>query len=186
MRPNFLQSCVLRAKQLRRDTRGLSAVEFAILLPFMLMLYLGSFDVTQGIATQRMVTLTAGTVASLVSQFSTISQSSQMPDILNASASVLTPYPVANAKVTVTCIGIDASGNATVTWSKSLNGTPKTTGAPIAVPAQMKTPNTSLIFGETTYLYSPLFNYLNMGNINIYSSVYMVPRSATGTVTLVP
>ena|ERR1700731_2227018 len=182
----FFQTCILKAKQLRRDNKGLSAVEFAILLPFMLLLYLGSFEITQGIAVQRMVTLTAGTVASLVSQFATISQSSQMPDILGASASVLTPYPVANAVVTVTCIGIDGTGKATVTWSKSLNGTAKTTGATIAVPALLKTPNTSLIFGETSYAYTPLFDYLHTGTIAIYSSVYMVPRSATGTVTLTP
>jgi Flp pilus assembly protein TadG len=175
-----------RGRQLLGDVRGLAAVEFAMLLPFMLLLYLGSFEITQGIAIQRMVTLTAGTVANLTAQFSSISQSSQMPDILNASSQVLTPYPATNAIVTVTCIGIDASGKATVTWSKSLHGTAKAVGTVLTIPAKLDTPNTSLIFGETSYSYAPLYDYLNTGTVAIYSSIYMVPRSATGTVTLVP
>jgi Flp pilus assembly protein TadG len=171
---------------LLRDCCGLSAVEFAIILPFMLLLYLGAYEVTQGIAVKRMVTLTADTVANLTAQFPTVSQSSQMPDILGASATVLTPYPQANAVVTVSEIGIDANGNATVTWSQSLNGSARATGSSVEVPANLATPNTSIILGETTYAYTPLFTYFNMGTVNIYSSVFMIPRSSSGTVTLLP
>ena len=50
------------------DERGVSAVEFAMLLPLMLTLYLGAVEISQGIGADRKVTLTARTVADLVSQ----------------------------------------------------------------------------------------------------------------------
>ena len=40
------------------DERGVSAVEFAMLLPLMLSLYLGAVAVSQGIGADRKVTLT--------------------------------------------------------------------------------------------------------------------------------
>lgn len=167
-----------------RDKSGLSAVEFAIILPFMLLLYLGSFEVTQAIAVQRMVTLTASTVANLVTQYTNISASQTMPDILNASTAVLTPYPVANAVVTVSCISVDATGHATVAWSQSLNGASRPVGQVINLPAALDVPNTEVVLGETTYAYTPLFNYLNIGTLNLKSSVYMLPRSSSGVITL--
>ena len=57
---------------LREDERGVSAVEFAMLLPLMLTLYLGGVEVSQGVSIDRKVTLTARTVADLVAQVSSI------------------------------------------------------------------------------------------------------------------
>ncbi len=167
------------------DRRGVSAVEFALILPIMLVMYLGGVEVLQGVAINRMVALTASTVTNLVSQYTTISASSQMPDILNASAQVLTPYPVSNATVVVTCISIDNTGKATVAWSQALNGSAKATGTAITVPAKLDTPSTTLILGETTYNYTPAIDFLNLGVIKLYSSVYMVPRAST-TINLAP
>jgi Flp pilus assembly protein TadG len=48
---------------LARDTRGVSAVEFALLLPLMIALYLGAVELSQGIAADRKVTLTTRTIA---------------------------------------------------------------------------------------------------------------------------
>ena len=74
-----------------RDQRGVSAVEFAMLLPLMLTLYLGAVEVSQGIGIDRKVTLTARTVADLASQVSSINNA-DMTNMLNASAAVIAPF----------------------------------------------------------------------------------------------
>jgi Flp pilus assembly protein TadG len=66
------------------DQRGMSAVEFALILPVMVLIYLGGFELTQALSIKRQVSLTASTVTNVVSQYTTISASQQMPDILGA------------------------------------------------------------------------------------------------------
>ena len=46
-------------RRLLRDKRGISAVEFAMLLPLMVTLYLGGVEVSQAVAIDRKVTLIA-------------------------------------------------------------------------------------------------------------------------------
>jgi hypothetical protein len=131
-----------------------------------------------------MVGLCAGTVANITTQYPVISASQQMPDILGASSAVLTPYPASNALVRVTYITIDGSGKATVGWSQALNGPALTAGNPVTLPAALNTPNTAVVFGETNYAFNPLYDYINFGTFNLYSSVYMFPRSPNGTIIL--
>jgi Flp pilus assembly protein TadG len=162
-----------------RDRRGVSAVEFALIAPVMLLIYLGGCELTQALAIKRLVAITSGTVTNLVAQYTTISASTQMPDILNASAQVLTPYPASNATVVVTCITTDTNGVATVAWSQALNGAARATGSSITLPPSLDTPNSTVILGETTYAYTPQYDFINMGPISLYSSVYMLPRAST-------
>jgi Flp pilus assembly protein TadG len=168
----------------RISRSGIAAVEFAFIAPVMLLFLLGTFEVSQAIAAKRKAVLTASTVASIVTQYTNISAGQTMPDILNASAAVLTPFSAANAIVTVSCIKIDAQGKATILWSQALpSGGARTVGQVVTVPAALDVPNTSLIFGETTYSYTPDIDFMKFGTSTLYSSVYMLPRSGT-TVTL--
>lgn len=164
---------------LARDRRGATAVEFALVLPLMATLYLGGVEITQAVSVYRQVDLTAATVTNLVTQYTTISASATMPDILNASAQVLAPYPAADATVVVSCITIDAKGNATVAWSQALNGPARPAGQAVAVPAALDIPNTTIVLGETTYVYTPTFDFLKLGPFNLYASIFMVPRAST-------
>src|SRR5262245_11301930 len=83
---SIAQNCRLRVSGLINDERGVSAVEFATLLPLMLALYLGAVEVSQGIGADRKVTLTARTVADLVSQISSVNNSDMTTSLNAASA----------------------------------------------------------------------------------------------------
>jgi Flp pilus assembly protein TadG len=113
--------------RLRRDQRGASAVEFAMLLPLMLALYLGTVEISQGIGIDRKVTLTSRTVADLATQSSSLS-SSDMANILGAASSVIAPYDSTPMKVTVSEVSIDANGKATIAWSCTQGGTAHAVG----------------------------------------------------------
>jgi Flp pilus assembly protein TadG len=78
------------ARRFTADTQGVSAVEFALLLPLMLTMYLGGSEVANAVATSRKVTLVSRTVADLASQSASITDIS-MTNILNASAAVISP-----------------------------------------------------------------------------------------------
>ena len=165
------------------DVRAVAATEFAIVLPFMLVLWVGGVELGNGLAISVKVSETAHTVADLVSRNACVT-SSTLSTILGASSVTIAPYSNGNATITVSEVSTDASGNATVTWSTSLNGTPRTVGQPMTLPAALGTPtppNISLILGEVTYRYTPNLGYTITGTVPIVDSYYLFPR-VTSTV----
>ena len=157
------------------NNEGIAAVEFALLVPLMLSLWLGAVELSQGIAADRKVTLTARTVADLVSQVTSVS-SSDISNSLNASAAVMAPYSVGNLKATVSSITIDANSKATIAWSCTLNGTARSKGSTVTLAAALLVPSTSLIWSEVQYAYTPTIGYVVSGTLSLKDQIYMRPR----------
>lgn len=172
---SFMQSYKLRLLDLAGDQRGVSAVEFALLLPLMVTLYLGVVEISQGISADRKVTMTARSVADLVSQASNMSNS-DMTNSLNAATAVMAPFPDTNLKVTVTSIAIDANGKATVKWSDTKNGTARAKGSTVTLPTALVVADSSLIWSEVEYSYKPTIGYLVSGTLTLKDTIYMRPR----------
>ena len=169
---------------LGKDERGVSAVEFAMLLPLMLSLYLGAVEVSQGIGADRKVTLTSRTVADLVSQVSSIDNNG-MTNSLTAGTKVMAPFPSGNLKIVVSSVKIDAQGNATVDWSDTYNGAARTKGSTVTLPDALKVPNSWLIWSEVEYNYTPVIGYVVTGSLILKDRIYMRPR-LSDSVTRVP
>ena len=109
--------CLRRIAHLVADRRGVSSVEFALLLPIMMTLYLGSVEASQGIAQNRKVTLAAHALADLASQYTDITDA-DMANILAAGPAIVTPYSSSgNLQEVVSELAINAQGQATVVWS---------------------------------------------------------------------
>ncbi|MGB8584643.1 MAG: TadE/TadG family type IV pilus assembly protein [Pseudolabrys sp.] len=72
MRRHVMKAMSLRSpRHFGRNRRGASAIEFALIAPLMLGLYIGCVEISEGVA-DRKVTLTAGTLANLTSQVTTL------------------------------------------------------------------------------------------------------------------
>ena len=164
-----------RISRFAKDERGVSAIEFAMVLPLMLTLYLGGVEVSQAVAINRKVTLTARTVADLVSQVASINKAGTTA-VLEASTAVLSPYPADKAAVTVSLIKIDANSKVTVDWSETKGGTIRTSVPSGLLPPALIVPNTSLVWGETTYNYTPTVGYVVTGSLNLKDQIFMRPR----------
>src|ERR1700733_6932338 len=92
--PTFADRLCDSLTRFGKERRGVAALEFAILLPMMLILFLGSVEMSTGVMIKRKVTLTAQALANLSSQFTGIA-SSDMTNILNASSDIIVPYTAA-------------------------------------------------------------------------------------------
>jgi len=160
-------------RALRGDHRGVAAVEFAIVLPFMLTLYVGGVELGDGLSINVKVTDTAHIVADLTSQNTCVT-------ILGASSATIAPYSASNLVVTVSEVSTNASGVATVAWSQSLNGTARTVGQTMTLPTSLAgQANISLILGEVSYAYTPQLGYTITGTVNLADSYYLFPRNST-------
>ena len=162
------------------DRRGVSAVEFALLLPLMIPLYLGAVEFSQGFDMNRKVTLIAATVANITAQNTNLTTTA-MTNILNASTAIMSPYSTSGLSVTVSCLSIDANSAVAVDWSATLNGTARAVGSKVTIPSALLVPSSQLIFSEVSYPYKPSLGYVLTGTLNLKGTTYNSPRITAPT-----
>jgi Flp pilus assembly protein TadG len=177
-----------RGRMFRRffaSTRGVAAIEFAFLFPVLLLLLLAGIDGGRAVAISMKVRSAAYVVDAIANQYPSIDDNS-MATILGASATVLAPYPSGPVTVTLSQIQIASGGAATVSWSDTLNGTARSQGSSITIPANL-TPSSNpktcasfpcyVLLGEVTYTYTPMFGHFITGPINLSDKIYVTPRN---------
>jgi Flp pilus assembly protein TadG len=180
-----------KVARLRDDVAGASAVEFAFLLPIMILLFVGGAIWTEGITIKRKVQLVSRTVGDLVAQDISITNA-EMTTIFTAADAVVQPYNASNLLVIVSCVAIDANGNAKIGWSDSHPaGSALAINSPVTLPWSasvlkntMNMANTKLVWSEARYDYTPpvkftLFSSSNSGMITLKDQTYF--RQRTGS-----
>jgi Flp pilus assembly protein TadG len=165
-------TCLARFK---RDERGLAFVEFACVLPVLLLMYLAGYQLSDALSCNRKVTITARAVADLTTQNATLSQT-QINTILSASTQIMAPYKASNALVRVTEFTTDANGNTTVYWSHDSSGGGRTPGSSFILPPNIKVASTFIVLSEVTYSYKPAVTFGIVGPMTLSDKIYMNPR----------
>jgi Flp pilus assembly protein TadG len=172
-------SCRFAWRHFAHATHGIAAVEFAMIMPVLAIIFLASFDGGRAIAIYMKVRAATYTVDAIANTYPSINDS-QMSGILAATADVLTPYSTAPLGLTVSQIAIDANGKATISWSDTQGGTARAVGSAISVPTNLNVPKTYLVFGEVQYAYQPLFGYFgNHTAITFTDNLYATPRASS-------
>ncbi len=168
-------------RRLKQNDKGVAALEFALIAPFMLTLYMGSIELHHALSADRRVTDLAGATADLVAQSSDIS--GRMDNIFEAASGYLKPYGVAELRITVVSICHDKDNLGKVDWSAQYNGGVNNYAHEdsIALPLDddgnpaLTVKGSSLILAEVTYNYtSPLGRYVH--NTTLSDHYYLRPR----------
>jgi Flp pilus assembly protein TadG len=181
----------LRLQRFARDRRGLAAVEFALILPLMLVMFFGTIEFSSGVAADRKVTLMARTLSDLTSQSISVADS-DLTNFFSAAIGIMTPYDPSPTKATLSAIYVDSTSTAKIQWSKagtiasgatqatlttsSRNAGDNVTGI---VPAALLIPYTSLILSEVSYKYVPTVGWvMAKAGITLSDVAYTRPRQA--------
>jgi Flp pilus assembly protein TadG len=142
-----------RALALRGNNSGVAAVEFAMIIPLMAAMLLGTNEFATGVAIDRKVTIMARTLSDLTSQNTSVTDD-QLTNFFNASKAIMTPYSPTPVEGTITELFINPSTlKARVQWSKGAH--PLKAGDIVDIPDALKVGNTYLIFSEVKYKYVP-------------------------------
>lgn len=160
------------------STRGVAAIEFAMILPVLVLILLASFDGGRAIAIYLKLRASTYSLASIANQYSTIHDADKT-SILNAAGVVMAPYDSTPIVAKLSQITVNASGTATINWSDALNGTANTVGSSVTIPSGVAPANscTCLILSEVSYAFTPMFGYFPGGTITMSDNLYVTPRS---------
>jgi Flp pilus assembly protein TadG len=175
----------LRFDRFAADERGVAAVEFAAVLPVVLILLLGCFEVPRFVLTYQKLARTAHSVADLVSQADEPMTLPQLQDVFVAAKMIMAPYDIIGAgKVFVSSIN-NPSGTVSITWQKSNDSTLTslksrigTVGGAPTLPAGLS-PKTGdeVLVAEVFYNYKPVIGTLIYKGSQLYSVSYSRPRN---------
>ena len=165
------------AERLRRDHKGVAAIEFAFALPIMLLLYFGITEIAKGVMIDRKLTSLNRALADLTSQVDSIA-TADMTDIFKAARLIMKPFDDATPQMIVASIVTDGAGVAKICWSDASNAAKALKpGDGFTLPSALRTPNTSFILARTSYTFTPTIGYVLTGPIAINSSdLFMRPR----------
>jgi len=164
------------ASRFGRDRSGFSAVEFALVLPLMMLLFLGGTELGDALTIDRKVTHAASALGDLVAQSRTISDH-DMDDILDAVTAIIAPYDQDKLRIRVTGVAIDSKGKATVAWSDARNDIPAVMGTAVSLPAGVGQPNSFVVATEVHYEYTPAYGYVMTGSFDLNHSFHLRPRA---------
>ncbi|AIC25392.1 Flp pilus assembly TadG-like protein [Rhizobium etli bv. mimosae str. IE4771] len=172
----------LTARRLIRERQGAGAIEFAILFPVLVMLYIGAFEITIGLSVSKRATRAAGSIADLVTQQQSVTKST-LAEMRSVATAIFVPYNSSSLTLKITGITVDASANATVLWSWAQDGSvPYAKNAAVSdIPSDMKTANSFLVRSElsipyTMFLFAPNFMPDGVRTINISRSYFYRQR----------
>jgi Flp pilus assembly protein TadG len=152
---------ILKFRALMADRRGVGAIEFALVVPVLLCLYLMAFQLTIGLSMAKRAARSATAIADLVAQQGSTIATTTLDDMPNMALTMFAPYTPTNGSLKITGVTVDANGNPTVAWSRGWSQTggvsrPYATGAAVSMPSEMRTAGTFFIHAEVSTDF-PLF-----------------------------
>ena len=158
---------------------GIAAVEAAFVMPVMILLYLGSVELSFGIIADRKLTVATQTVADLVTQYQVIDDTT-IDGIYTAASQIMAPYDNTTLGVDVTGITVDAAGTAKVVWTehRGAGSAKHAVNDTVTLPANINTPNSFIVFVEGGYGFNADTHYFVQGQIDMSDQFYMRPRIA--------
>lgn len=131
-----------------KDRRGVGAVEFAILFPILLALYVTSFELTIGYNTYKRASSASATINDLISKTSSVDKA-YLKNMQNVAAAVFAPYSTTGLKLKISGITIDKQKQAKIAWSwDEKDQRPYAVGSAVTVPNRLLIENSFLIHVE--------------------------------------
>jgi Flp pilus assembly protein TadG len=166
-------------RRFARSRRGVAAVEFALILPVMLTMFLGSQELSAGITVDQKVTIIAGTIGDLVARSKDNITTATLNDYYKAADDIIAPQSTTGLTEVVTLLQVASDGTAKTCWSAGYNGgTARTSKQSYPLPAAMGTiaKGSYVIMSEATYSYTPLLGLFFTQPFPLYHQNFYMPR----------
>lgn len=131
--------------RLMKNEDGVGAVEFALLVPVLLVLYVGAVELSTVMTVDKKVSKASAVATDIISQLESVDKTT-LKEMVGIAQSIIAPYNSAALGMQVIGIKIDAAGKSTIAWSwNEANGRPFTAGDEIIIPSAYEIADTFLL-----------------------------------------
>ena len=205
MSPPPIGDLIVRAGNLlqrwKDDAKGAAAVEFAMIVPIMAIMFIGAVELSQAITVDRRVSQVASSTADLVARWSPPSGSgstmgipqSEITDITRVGGIIVSPYDRIPLQIIIRSV-MSSPTDATNTkqwWSCTFDGLGSTlacacSNTSYTLPPNLVTTLDNVVISEATYSYKPLvFDHFmkklgtsgTPGTYTLAETIYLKPRN---------
>ena len=173
-----------------KDNRGVAAVEFALIVPILLLLFVGTLEISLAVAVDRKISRISSSVADLITQEDNYTKD-DLNKISDIAARIMYPYYTeagesSAIKISIVGVEINSSNVAKVDWAHSINGAAKPAkGTDYEVPTSIRTADTFLLATKVEIAHKPAFSFVGFDGrslsfddtaIDLSEQMYLRPR----------
>ena len=170
-----------RARNLLTRQDGTALIEFALVLPIMITLFMGVFEGTRVIAASMRLANAAQSVADMVAQQSNIT-STIMTNFCNGGQLSMTPLSGTSLKIAVAEV-TNNNGSLVVDWNDtSCNSATTISNATTLATTLVPNANDSVVIVQATYAYTSPISYVLSKSYTLTQTAYQRPYNV-GTIT---
>jgi Flp pilus assembly protein TadG len=149
-------SMLQRLRRFKAATKGLAALEFAILLPMMIFLLFGAVELIDVLGANTRAENTTASIADVISRDTEVDDN-EIEGIWRATEILMVPDDPTELNIRVTSITIENPTTARVVWSEGHGMAARVADSTVTLPDDMMRPGTSIIMAESAYTYeSPI------------------------------
>ena len=170
---------ILRRLGYIRSQSGAAAIEGALILPFVFLLFMGLQDFTALVSFNRKIIATSAMMSDTIAQYPNTITRQTITDIFNAVGLIMQPTPDTLVRVNVFGYTIK-NGAPALNWQvNNANGPPCPAPDTTNFPALMTTGN-DLVVSVSCFNFTPYFaNVVGGGSMLLHQTIAARPRAST-------
>ena len=160
-----------------RDRRGVSAVEFALIAPVLIIFYFGMAELTEAMIAQRRLSHLTASTGDMVAREQVLTNAIR-DQVFVAGEVMMAPFPTSSLRMCIVSVASDAQGKDTVIWSETSNaptGCPKADDT-VDIPLAVLPPGQSVIMSKASYEYDSVFKLVLPDTVTFRRTFYLRPR----------
>lgn len=170
-----------QVRRFYKSESGVSAIEFALVVPFLMVVFLGFSEVALANRTSTHVSKVAATVADIISQSASISIE-EVEIALRAAHALAGASAAGTMTVEVVGVNVASNGSTSVVWARGVNSTNlPAPGNSYDLPDDLKTEAGFIVASRANYKHLPIIGGSMVGTVEMEKKFYFIPRSGTMT-----
>ena len=182
----FLPKLNTAISKFKRNQEGVAAIEFMLVAPILIVLFVGTIEVSNLVSVDRKLARITSTVADVITRINeTCIETDDLNDILSAAEHIMYPHS-ADPTIKITAVDI-AGGNANVVWSHANQGNTDAVGSTITIPNAINKNGSFLITVTVDADHKPNFAFagyskaegitFNTNTVSLSETMYLRPRN---------